>query len=119
MYEIEIDSKERLVRVRITDVLFPSDTEHFNQTLANHASAARLRFKRFRLLADGRDGPVQPQATAILFVSPGRLLDGPDEKWAVVVNSVLMKMQVTRLMNDPRAQAFVSMAEAEAWLAES
>lgn len=116
MYEVRQDPEAQIVRVRITDILSIQDADRFNQELSAHAVDARRRFKRFCLLADGRTGPVQPAETAMRFLPPGRLLDGPEERWAVVVSSVLVKMQVTRLLSDERAQAFLSMADAEAWL---
>lgn len=116
MFDVRLDDEGQLVRVRITDILSLEDITRFNQEMGEAARVARRRYGYFRLLADGTSGLVQPAELASSYVTPGQLLEGPDERWAVVVTSTLAKMQVRRYLADDRAQGFLSLSEAQAWL---
>lgn len=95
-------------------------------TVRDFAAAAGAKAQEVRalrsdydLLVDSRDFPVQAHDVADLLVSiADAALSLTSGRAASVVGSHLNKLQAERTQTHPRLGIFMTMAEAEAWLAQ-
>ncbi|WP_313808894.1 hypothetical protein [Sphingobium sp.] len=118
MYEIMSQPGEGLVRVAFTG--FPEEvgTDPLRRDLADHIRLAKAGGASFDLLLDLRRASILPQsqiggATGILDELASQGL----RRVAVLVGSMLMKLQVRRIMAASTAEIFGDEEEALIWLA--
>ena len=116
MFAFRTDEQKRLVCMAISGILSVEEADRLTAELVANASTARRRFGSFRFLVDARESLVQPTATMSRFKSPDEVLEGPDDRYAIVLGSMLSKMQTDRLTSDDRMKSFLSVDSAEAWL---
>lgn len=115
MLKLFVDEQARILRADIKDVLTVAEAEKFKADLTIASADARRRFGRFILIADTLGAPVQPQEVIMALPTPMALVKAPEDRWAVVVSSTLARMQAERLLANPQAKAFLTVAEAEQW----
>ena len=116
MFAFKIDERKQLVHVEVAGIMSVAEADALNEALVSNAAVARRKFGAFRLLTDARLSPVQPAATMARFKAPSDLLQGPDDRYAVVLGTMLSKLQTDRMSNDDRLRAFLSIEAAETWL---
>jgi hypothetical protein len=116
VFAFRIDEQKKLVHVKIAGLQSVEEADKLTEELVANASAARRKFGYFRLLADARESPVQPAATMARYKSPQELLETDKDRYAVVLGSMLSKLQTDRMLVDERMRAFLSLETAESWL---
>jgi hypothetical protein len=119
MYGFDFDERTGVLRASATGFWSAEDADRFRDELRVRAVDAKQRSGRLRLLVDGTGSQVQkPEVTNRLATLAADLIQSPDDRIAVVVGSNLIKMQAERILQSDGAQAFLSSAEAKAWLLE-
>ncbi len=119
MYSFDFDEAAGVLRASAGGFWSADDADAFREELRARATDARRRAGRLRLLVDGTGSQVQkPEVTDRLATLAAALIQSPRDRIAVVIGSSLIKMQAERVLQTDGAQAFLSSAEANAWLAE-
>lgn len=118
MYTISFDAPSRTLRLKLEGLWSAATLAGFAAELLVKATAARLRYGDFALLSDASEFPVQTPGIAEGFA--GILARGAkvhNGRVAIVVASVLNKIQAERTLKSPRVRVFLSPDEARQWLA--
>ncbi len=117
-FKIDYDPRRNRMLVVIRDFWTVETVQEF--AAASGARAQQIRAIRddYDVLIDSRDFPVQTNEVADLLpqIAEGGLALTTGRA-ASVVGSRLNKMQAERTQSHPRLRIFMTMAEAEAWLA--
>jgi hypothetical protein len=118
MYRVAIDTDLHRVEVAFIGDFASHDANLFFQELKTAVAHAQGPGGFFDVVWDLTDSPVLPQARAGGGIENLAWMRDSIRKSATVVKSTLLKMQVGRLIQDPRNRYFGSRAEAIAWLDE-
>lgn len=99
--------------------LTAEDVSNRRKAIASLVAKAKTDRGRARLLHVGDDLPVQNQEIAKMVTERMKdgILNGPDDRFALVARSTLARLQFTRIAGDDNRKAFATEAEARAWLA--
>lgn len=118
MYEISVDRKLRLVRVRIVGALSPDMAAAYERNLKLEiVNLCKIR-PGFSLLIDLREASVASKDSVENLQNRKRwLIDHGLRKSAYIVKGMIHQMQIRRLAIDDRFNNFVSEEDAMAWLA--
>jgi len=116
VFKFRVDDQKKLVYLEVSGLMSVEEADKLSDELLANASAARRRFGSFRVLVDGRQSPVQPAATMARYKSPQEVLDTEEDRYAIVVGSMLSKLQTDRSFDDDRIGVFLELDSAEAWL---
>ena len=116
MFKFRVDDQKKLVYLEVSGLMSVEEADKLSDELLANASAARRRFGSFRVLVDGRQSPVQPAATMARYKPPQEVLDTEEDRYAIVVGSMLSKLQTDRSFDDDRIGVFLELDSAEAWL---
>lgn len=119
MLKITLDDKAKIVRVFISGVLTVDEARKFHDDLDSLSDDVRRRHGRFALIADTGQAPVQPQEVVSVLPMPHDFIRAAQDRWAVLVGSMLARMQAERLLAHPQAKAFLTMTEAEHWIVQA
>lgn len=118
MYTISFDAPSRTLRLTLKGLWSAATLAGFAAELLVKATAARVRYGDFALLSDASGFPVQTARVAegfeAILARGAKVHAGPV---AIVVASVLNKMQAERTLKSPRLRVFLSLDEARQWLA--
>ena len=118
VYSIAFDTETRTLHLRLEGFWSMATLANFAAELLETSAAARRRHDSFAILSDSSRFPVQSPDVAHgfeqLMARGAATHKGPT---AILVASVLNKMQVQRSMKGPRLGVFLSVEEARAWLA--
>ena len=117
-FRIEYNARRNLIEVAIRDFWTIETVREFAVATGAKAQAVRAIRDDYDVLIDSRDFPVQANEVADLLpqIAEGGLALTTGRA-ASVVGSRLNKMQAERTQTHPRLRIFMTMAEAEAWLA--
>ena len=117
MYDIRFDARKRILRLRLEGFWTPVTLARFMADLKAEATKVRASHGGFATLSDSRDFPVQsPEVAggfAALMQGGGAGQAGPT---AIVVASVLNKIQAERALNTPSVKVFLALEDAQRWL---
>ncbi|MDG2535344.1 hypothetical protein P6144_16910 [Sphingomonas sp. HITSZ_GF] len=118
-FELEYDAGRNRMLVVMRDFWTLETIRDFATAAGAKAQEVRQIRDDYDVLLDTRDFPVQANDVADLLPSIAegglRLTSG---RAASVVGSLLNKLQAERTQSHPRLRIFMTMDEAEAWLAE-
>ena len=116
MYSIDHDLRANMLRLRLTGFWTVAEVHAF----ADDFLAAVSRITRINpnlvIISDCRDYPVQSTEVTMTYAERLGPAAGMRQPFAVVVGSMLAKLQADRVMEAPNLRAFLSIADAEAWL---
>jgi hypothetical protein len=118
MEEIKVNSAKKRVEINFIGS-YSGEMERFGDELKSSVRLAKAGGTNFDLLSDFTQSHVVPQQLlggAAEFV--GWCADNGLRKSAIIIGSMLLKLQMDRLTPDERFKTFVSREEAEAWLDE-
>ncbi|MCA1198284.1 hypothetical protein K9B35_09920 [Sphingomonas sp. R647] len=117
-FQIDYDPRRNRLNVEIRDFWTVETVRDFAAASGAKAQQARAIRDDYDVLIDSRDFPVQANEVADLLpqIAEGGLALTTGRA-ASVVGSRLNKMQAERTQSHPRLRIFMTMAEAEAWLA--
>jgi hypothetical protein len=117
IYRILLDERTAIVRTDVRGFWEPGDAVTYFDHLARFIDAARYRHGFARVLVDRRENPVQSAKVAEQMRSANVRLYRPEDRLAIVTGSRLVQMQMRRLISHAGSRAFLTLAEAEVWLA--
>jgi hypothetical protein len=116
MYAFSFEQRSGILRVKVTGSWTLPD-------VARYASEAGLQFEkarglagRLRLLVDLARTDILSQDVIDPLAKAGMQYSQPTDKVAIVVQSMLMKLQMKRMIGDAPSPIFLSEAEAASWL---
>ncbi len=117
-FQIDYDPRRNRLNVEIRDFWTVETVREFAAASGARAQQVRAIRDDYDVLIDSRDFPVQGNDVADLLpqIAEGGLALTTGRA-ASVVGSRLNKMQAERTQSHPRLRIFMTMAEAEAWLA--
>jgi hypothetical protein len=119
MYRVAYDPKTDRVMVHVSGFWKPEDVAAFATAAGEALAEARAAGGTYDSLVESFDFPVQSNEVADLLTNVMHAsLPHTTGRAAIVVGSHLNKLQVDRTLVHPRVRGFMTMAEAEAWLAE-
>lgn len=117
-FSINHDPAHGVLRLTLTGYWSPPTLKAFADQLLLVAGKLKVARIPFGVLSDSRHFDVQSADVSDgftrLMASAGRVHDG---RTAIVVGSMINKLQAERAMGSTRLRVFLDMAEAEAWLA--
>ena len=117
-YRFDYDPHRNLVRVMIRDFWTPETVREFAVAAGAKATAVRAIRADYDVLIDSREFPVQANDVADLLPTIAEAgLSLTSGRAASVVGSHLNKLQAERTQTHPRFGVFMTMEDAEAWLA--
>ncbi len=118
MFRIEYDRQADCLAIHVAGFWQPADIPTFSDALAAAGRDARAASPSFDAIILSGDFPVQANDVADLLTGVmARCISLTSGHVAVVVASLLNKMQVERTLVHPRVKPFMSEAEGRAWLA--
>ncbi len=117
-FQIDYDPRRNRLNVEIRDFWTVETVREFAAASGARAQQVRAIRDDYDVLIDSRDFPVQANDVADLLpqIAEGGLALTTGRA-ASVVGSRLNKLQAERTQSHPRLRIFMTMAEAEAWLA--
>lgn len=119
MYQLRFDPAQKILHVTTEGFWSLGTLAAFSATALAQGAALRLRHGAFAVLADGRRFPIQAADVAKgfeLFLHKGVQISSAP--FAIVVPTVLGKLQAERVLNTPNCRIFIDWDEATAWLEE-
>lgn len=119
-FSFHYDASANRMHVMIRDLWTVETVREFATASGAAAQAARAIRADYDILIDSRDFPVQSNDVADLLPSIAQAgLTLTSGRAASVVGSHLNKLQAERTQTHPRMRIFMTMAKAEAWLADA
>jgi len=119
-FRFDYDPRRNRVTVLMRDLWTVETVREFAAASGIFAQKTRVIRDDYDILIDSRDFPVQANDVADLLPSIAQAgLTLTSGRAASVVHSRLNKLQAERTQTHPRMRIFMTMAEAEAWLAEA
>lgn len=117
MFTFELDQKTGVLRSHLTGFWSLAYACKYVAELLALAPVARSRFRHLKVLIDARDLPVQPaEVSAVMVGLDAKLLREPDDRFACVVASSLLKIQAQRTLTMDAGRVFISETAALTWL---
>jgi hypothetical protein len=118
-YGLDYDPRRNRILVRLRDFWTVDTVREFAAASGAFAQQTRAIRDDYDVLIDSRDFPVQANEIADLLPNIAEAgLTLTSGRAAAVVGSQLNKLQAERTQTHPRMRIFMTMEEAEAWLAE-
>jgi hypothetical protein len=118
MFSVDYDSNANVVRISVKGFWKPEDVPALARAVGAALQQARTFSDRFDVLVESLEFPVQANDVADLLAN---ILHGgaalSSGHFAVVVGSHLNRLQAERTLVHPRLRVFLSMDEAQSWLA--
>lgn len=115
--EVSYDRSSGIVRCRLKGLWTSDIVDQYERTLKQAVSSARRYAPEVLMLFDSSEAPAQPPAIVERMRAVGEAVRGTNDRLAVVVGSVLTKMQAERSMTvATNERVFRTVADAEAWL---
>jgi len=119
MYEIDYDENSQTIHLRLTDFWTEATMASFrNEFLPLAQKLARAR-TNFVVLSDCRNYPVQSPDILIAWAEILGANPAVTAPYAIVVGSVLNKLQAERGLTAPNVKIFTSLEAGTAWLQTS
>lgn len=119
MYDIRFDHEHRTLHLSAHGIWTLGVHAKFTAEVLAKGIPARIRYGSIAILADLREHPIQPaelnQHSEVLIARAVALNKGPI---ALVVGSVLGKLQAEQFLSVPTSRIFLDMNEARRWLQE-
>lgn len=117
MYSIRFDPYRHVFYLSLTGFWTMTIVVQFAAEMLVRTTAARVRHRRFAILSDARDFPIQSAVVSQYFERiMARGIDMNVGPTAIVVASHLNKLQAERLFDLRRVRVFLDREEAERWL---
>ena len=117
-YQFAYDSSRNRITVTLRDLWTVETVREFATASGAFAQSVRAARADYEVLIDTRDFPVQPNGVADLLPNITQAgLTLTTGRAASVVASQLNKLQADRTQTHPRFRSFMTLEEAEAWLA--
>jgi hypothetical protein len=118
MYRVDYDRRADRIMLHVSGFWKPEEVAAFAEAVGEKLAEARAAGGTYDSLVESFDFPVQSNEVADLLTNIMHAsLPHTTGRAAIVVGSQLNKLQVDRTMVHPRVRAFMTMEEAEAWLA--
>lgn len=119
MFSLAFDPKRRIMTITGEGLWTLATLTRFSAEVLAYGMVQRARYGPFAVLNDVRRMPVQSaHVTSGLEVVIARGRAIATAPIAAVVSGVLPKLQVERILRGDHSRVFLSMDEAEGWLAE-
>ena len=121
MHAIHYDTAANVMRFRMAGFWTVEDVQRFAADLLVTVGRIPERQRNFDVLSDTTDFPVQSQEVSDALARIMNVADqmNPTGRKAIVVGSMMNKLQAQRAMDHPNVRVFLSQAEADKWLALS
>lgn len=115
-FTVSLDREARLLEWTLSGFWEVADARAFMAAIRSAVANLGPPPQRWDGLGDARHFPIQsPQVSELMRRGPAGAMRH-DGRIAVVVGSMLGKLQAERSLDDPKTRCFLSMAEARAWL---
>jgi len=117
MYRIEFDEAQVLMTLTLEGHWTLDEFRAYEAEFLAVTRDIRKRHRAFRILSESTNFPVQSAEVAGAFTqSIGAVVRGDEGPVALVVGSMLNKMQAERVFPYPNVRVFLGEDEARAWL---
>ena len=117
MYSLKFDTPRRTLHLELQGFWSGATLMAFAAEMRAEVAALNARGETFAILSDCRRFPVQSLEVATGFERMMQHGGGPFRgPSAIVVASVLSKMQAERIFGGPHVRVFLAVKEAQAWL---
>jgi hypothetical protein len=119
MFQIDHDSRSNLLKISVKGFWKPEDVPALAMAIGAKAREARAIRDDFNVIVESLEFPVQANDVADLLANimeSGMTLTSG--RTAVVVGSQLNKLQAERTLVHSRVRVFLSLEDAQQWLAE-
>lgn len=117
MYSFRFDANARILHIRTEGMWTVATLAAYAAESLMRGAALKLRYRRFSVIADVRDFPVQTAEVAkafeLLMAKSADLITAPS---AIVVSSMLSKLQAERVGKHPLMRVFLDHDQAVAWV---
>jgi hypothetical protein len=117
MYNFDYDDRRRMLTATISGLLSPDAALAFASELREQIASATRGGANLRILFDASRAPVQQLASFSALASLGATFPDPPRS-AVVLSSVLAKMQAVRGISSDSVRIFRTVSAALEWLLE-
>lgn len=117
LYKVRFDPVQGIIHASAHGFWTLEEVDGYLAHLARFMQYSRSTAGKVQVLVDRRASHVQRAEVALRFAEFNRQHADPNDRVAVVVDSVLFKGQVSRQSSGDGSRAFLSIVEAEGWLA--
>lgn len=116
MFSFAFDSVTGILRVIVKGSWTLPEVERYGREAGEQFARARSIAGRLRLLVDLQRTEILSQEIIAPLAKAGMQYSRPDDRVALVVQSVLLKLQMKRMIGDAPTPIYLSDEEAAAWL---
>ncbi len=119
MYSIQYSPDTRILEMKLEGRWNEEDFDKFDKAYSDALRRHSLGGKSIAVLSDSREFHVQTQEVADRFSKLGTGSGAKVVASAIVVGSLLSKMQAERIVHSKKLGVFLDIKEAKAWLADA
>ena len=121
MHEVRYDAAAALLRIRMAGFWTLADVRRFAADLRAIVVPMPESHRGFDMLTDSTDFPVQSREVTDGLAQIIEVTDQMEKpgRRAIVVGSVMSKLQAERVLAGPHVRVFLAETEPQAWLAAS
>lgn len=117
MFVFDLEAKSQIVRCRTTGFWSMNDAKQFVDAFRTAIQQGRSQFGHLKILIDSRDMPVQdPVVNNTFFGLDRQFMNYPEDRFAILVSSSLLKIQAQRAITMDQSKVFISDSAARTWL---
>jgi len=119
MYQFALDPDKHRLLIVLNGFWTMKDFANYEDELVSSSHRAAAMWPDYDVLSDARNFPVQSNEVSAAFCDTGNRLGAEHKRpCAIVVGSMLNKLQAQRMNTNGLIQTFTTMEAAEAWLEE-
>ncbi len=121
MYTLDFDSEQRLVIATLSGFWTAPDVDRYTSDLVNLVNKVRAECPDVDVLVRAQQMPVQAKEVSDAFAAGDPAVQAAlaPSRTAIVIGTVLNKMQVSRTFHTNRVRAFFDEKEARHWLSKA
>jgi hypothetical protein len=116
IYRIDYDRQRGVLVAQCWGFWAMTDAQRYIELATGFVEAAHRSHGRALVLVDRRECPVQPAEIVEHIRKTAAGVLWPEDRFALIVKSALVAMQVKRTSSAARRETFTSVEEGEAWL---
>jgi hypothetical protein len=116
MYEFKFDPTTGILRVKVVRSWTLPEVERYGRETGPQFALARSQTGRLLLLLDLQQTDILSQEILDPLAKAGMQHSQASDRVAIFVKSMLLKLQMKRMIGEAPTPIFLSLEEAEAWL---
>lgn len=116
MFTVDYDDRIGIIRCRSEGFLTVADVHEYGRISADAVTRCRRKFGKVRMMVHSMESTVQSAEVMAAVADSNWEMTDPGDRMAVVVRTMLAKLQAARTFQSDRTKVFLTEAEALRWI---